>query len=392
MFTVRQGLAGRLRRVTSSGRFVPEIDGLRFLAIVLVVAFHVLASLRSERPMFGPAHAAGLLERVVDTGYFGVELFFVISGFILALPFAAHHLTGAKPVTLGRFFERRLTRLEPPYIVSLAVLAAAWLLVRHAPVSWVATHLPAHVFYVHSFLLGAETGLSTVVWSLEIEVQFYLLTPLLSKVFAIRDRLLRRGVMLAAMVAVGLFSETQHVNGAIRAGPPHLLLYLQFFLTGMLLADVYLTDWKSEPKRTPVADLLGIAAFAAVFLAVATHTLEYALTAPLLLVAYGAVFRGPLLRALFSVPIITAIGGMCYTIYLYHNAIIWVAARALKDLQIAGDPSLTLLLNILALATATVLVSIPLYLVFERPFMKTDWLSRVIGKTPPALPAAKPEH
>jgi len=387
-----QAIARRLRRVTSSGRFVPEIDGLRFLAIMLVVAFHALAYLRSERPMFADSRTAGLLERVVATGYFGVELFFVISGFILALPFAAHHLTGTSPVRLGRFFERRLTRLEPPYVVSLLVLATAWLLVRHAPLSWVATHLPAHIFYVHSFLLGAESGLSTVTWSLEIEIQFYLLTPLLSKVFAIRNRMLRRAVLLAAMLAVGIFSETQHLNGAIRTGPPHLLLYLQFFLTGMLLADVYLTDWKSQPERSPIADLFGVSAFAAVFLLVATHTFEYSLTPLLLLVAYGAVFRGPVLRALFSYPMITAIGGMCYTIYLYHNAIIWVTAGACKNLQITGAPSVTLLLNILVIATVTVLASIPLYLAVERPFMNANWLSRTFRKTPPVLPATHPEH
>ncbi len=387
-----QELANRLRRVTSSGRFVPEIDGLRFLAIMLVVAFHSLAYLRVERPMFADPLAAGPLERVVATGYFGVELFFVISGFILALPFASHHLTGTNPVRLGRFLERRLTRLEPPYIVSLLVLAAAWLVVRHAPFSWVATHLPAHIFYVHSFLLGAEGGLSNVTWSLEIEVQFYLLTPLLSKVFAINDRLLRRGTLLAAMLAVGMFSEMQHLNGAIRSGPPHLLLYLQFFLSGMLLADVYLTDWKSRPERSPIADVVGLSAFAAVFLMVSTHTLEYALAAPLLLIAYGAVFRGPRLRTLFSYPMITAIGGMCYTIYLYHNAIIWVTAGALKPLQIAGAPSLTLFLNILVLASATVLASIPCYLAIERPFMRSRSLRGLFGKAPPVQPAADPKQ
>lgn len=387
-----QALTTRLRRVTSSGRFVPEIDGLRFLAIMVVVAFHVLTYQRAQNPMLSEPHTAGFIERAAATGYFGVELFFVISGFILAMPFAAHHLTGANPVKLGRFFERRLTRLEPPYIVSLIVLAAAWLFVRNAPLSWVATHLPAHIFYVHSFLLGAETGLSTVTWSLEIEIQFYILTPLLSKVFMIRDVMMRRGLILLVMIAVGAFSDTQHLNGGIRSGPPHLLLYLQFFLVGMLLADVYLTDWKSSPTRVPIADLLGIAAFAGVFMLVATNTHEYMLTAPLLVIAYGAVFRGPLLHTIFSLPIITAIGGMCYTIYLYHNAVIWVTAGALKNFTFGGSTSLTLLFQILVLATVIVVACIPLYLVVEKPFMNSNWLSRMFRKSPAVVAAAPTEH
>lgn len=359
---------------------------------MVVVAFHVLTYQRAQNPMFSTTHTVGFLERAAATGYFGVELFFVISGFILAMPFAAHHLTGANPVKLGRFFERRLTRLEPPYIVSLLVLAAAWLFVRHAPLSWVATHLPAHIFYVHSFLLGAESGLSTVTWSLEVEIQFYLLTPLLSKVFALRDAMVRRGVMIVVMLAVGAFSDTQHLNGAIRSGPPHLLLYLQFFLVGMVLADVYLTDWKSRPAPAPIADLFGVAAFAAVFLLVATNTHEYLLTAPLLLIAYGAVFRGPALHAIFSLPIITAIGGMCYTIYLYHNAIIWVSSGVLKNMQVTGSPTLTLLVNIIVMATITVFASIPLYLVVEKPFMNSNWLSRWFRKAPPVVAAGSSEQ
>ena len=55
-------------------------------------------------------------------GFRGVELFFVISGFILGLPFAAHYLKGAAPVSLRKYYLRRLTRLEPPYIVALLVL------------------------------------------------------------------------------------------------------------------------------------------------------------------------------------------------------------------------------------------------------------------------------
>ncbi len=384
-----QSLTNRLRRVTTTGRFVPEIDGLRFVAIMTVVAFHVLTYLRAQHPMFSAPHTESFIERAASTGYFGVELFFVISGFILALPFASHHLSGTSPVKLGRYLKRRLTRLEPPYIVSLLVLSAAWLFVRHAPLSWVATHLPAHIFYVHSFLLGTETGLSTVTWSLEIEIQFYLLVPLLTKAFAIQDTRLRRGLFVAAMMAVGVFSESQHLDALIRSGPPHLFHYLQFFLVGMLLADVYVADWKSKPTLWPLADLFGVAAFAGIFVLVLTRTYEYLLTAPLMFVAYAAVFRGPMLRRIFSFPIFTAIGGMCYTVYLYHNSIIWVAARATGALQIGNSLSLTFLANFIVLAVVTVAVSIPLYLAVERPFMNTEWMSRWFNrKSANTLPAA----
>src|SRR5205807_233343 len=117
---------------------------------------------------------------VMRYGWAGVQLFFAISGFILALPFAAHRLLGEKPVDLGKYFRRRLTRLEPPYILSLLGTFAFGLLISHQ-LSWAANgkHLLASLVYMHNLAFGHESYISTVAWTLEIEVQFYCLVPLL---------------------------------------------------------------------------------------------------------------------------------------------------------------------------------------------------------------------
>jgi len=93
---VQQVLLSRFSRETSSGRFIPEMDGLRFAAITMVVLFHLNGYLVARWPL----HHSGLLPQsswLAETalvGFRGVELFFVISGFILALPFASQHLAG----------------------------------------------------------------------------------------------------------------------------------------------------------------------------------------------------------------------------------------------------------------------------------------------------------
>ena len=61
-----------------------------------------------------------------------MPLFFAISGFILALPFAEHYLSGAPRPTLGRYYVRRVTRIEPPYVINLTILLALMLL-RQGP-------------------------------------------------------------------------------------------------------------------------------------------------------------------------------------------------------------------------------------------------------------------
>src|ERR1700737_4419339 len=101
----------RFRRLTSNGTFVPEIDGLRFVAIASVIAFHLYGQL----VRYYGVHVSMMVATLLHNGDRGVRLFFVISGFVLALPFASHWLHGSPGVDLKRYFTRRLTRLEPPY-------------------------------------------------------------------------------------------------------------------------------------------------------------------------------------------------------------------------------------------------------------------------------------
>src|SRR5690349_11306910 len=105
----------KLTRITSGGKFIPEIDGLRFIAIASVVAFHVYQYLL-DRAGIAPL---GILGTALHNGQRGVPLFFVISGFILGRPFADHYLSGAPAPKLKEYYLRRLTRLEPPYIAAL---------------------------------------------------------------------------------------------------------------------------------------------------------------------------------------------------------------------------------------------------------------------------------
>src|SRR5580692_4604220 len=120
-------MLGRLRRITRDGRWIPEIDSLRFIAIFSVFLFHLHGELLVRSggiAVLEPRYV--WLFHGIRQGYRGVELFFVISGFILGLPFARHCLKEAPKVRLGKYFLRRLTRLEPTYIVSFLVAALLW--------------------------------------------------------------------------------------------------------------------------------------------------------------------------------------------------------------------------------------------------------------------------
>ena len=190
-----------LRRRTTTGRFIAEVDGLRFVAIALVVFFHVHDYLTTKfRIPTGSAANEDWLDRFAATGHYGVHLFFIISGFVLALPFAAHYLGGRPPIRLRAYFLRRLTRLEPPYIIAMIGLAVA-LAATGAARAPVLPHLLASLGYVHNIVYGIPSTINVVAWSLEIEVQFYILAPALASLFIIRDRWVRRGAIIATAAA-----------------------------------------------------------------------------------------------------------------------------------------------------------------------------------------------
>jgi peptidoglycan/LPS O-acetylase OafA/YrhL len=124
-----------LRRVTSGSSWIPQIDGLRFVAIAAVVLAHTHTevSARGPRPLLLAPEAHPFLSVFITycTSIRGVELFFVISGHILARPFLRQYLLAGHPVRAGAYYLRRITRLEPPYILSLFIYTFAVCLGRH---------------------------------------------------------------------------------------------------------------------------------------------------------------------------------------------------------------------------------------------------------------------
>lgn len=251
-------LAGLFRRQTSGGKFIPEIDGLRFVAIAAVVAYHLYGQLGR----YCGVRLSAVPARLVNNGDRGVSLFFVISGFILALPFVSHCLRGSASVDLRRYFQRRLTRLEPPYIINLVLCAVLLVLVKHISATSVIPHLLASLFYSHSLLYGSLSAVNPVTWSLEVEVQFYLIMPLLAHVFAIRSPLTRRAFLIAAMLIAGM---SQAYWAHTLRSELTLLYYAQFFLAGLLLADLYLAH-TTEPAKNWCWDIVSLAGWPLIFL------------------------------------------------------------------------------------------------------------------------------
>lgn len=359
-----------LRRRTTSGRFIAEVDGLRFVAIALVVFFHVHDYLTTKfRLPAGNIANEDLLDRFAATGHYGVHLFFIISGFVLALPFAAHRLAGRPPVKLRAYFLRRLTRLEPPYIIAMLGLAAALSAAgaAHAPLL---PHLLASLGYVHNIVYGVPSTINVVAWSLEIEVQFYILAPALAIVFSIRDRWVRRCAILAAAAFALAVQEWLAPAPWV---PLSVVGFLQFFLCGFLIADLYVTDWKGKPSRSYSWDLVSLCGWPLLAMLWMQPVVNPAIFIALAFLLSCAAFRGTITSRVLGTPAVATIGGMCYTIYLLHFPLISIIGRHTLGIGSHSAQWVHLLIQTAIIVPPVLLICGVYFALIERPCMERDW-------------------
>ena len=314
---------------------------------------------------FHPPAAQTVLNHFLDQGDFGVKLFFAISGFILAVPFARHRLCGGKSVSLRNYFLRRLTRLEPPLIINLILMLGLMVFALHRPLAELWPHFLATCGYLHTALFGKESLVNPVTWSLEVEAQFYLSMPLLAQLYRIPSFKIRQIVFLGLIAFFGL----------MRWPLPKASLptQLEYFLVGLAMADVWLTRWKGSPMRLRSLDLPSIAAWLIFLMALYWNRLLplAGMMLPLgLLVTCLLSLRSRLVSRLLSHWVPVTFGGMCYTIYLYHLMVFSAASRVTTKFIQAESYALNYLFHAIVLLPLVAVVGILFFVAFEKPFMK----------------------
>lgn len=375
--TTLERIRQRLERRTTGAPIIREIDSLRFIAIALVFFHHANAYVSELGPIAVKNHGWGTpLGHVAHYGFFGVRLFFAISGLVLGLPFAqAHHGVG-RPVSLGSYYKRRLTRLEPPYLANLVLVFLLLVVVKHAQLSSLWPHLLASATYSHSLIYREPSAINFVAWSLEVEVQFYVLMPLLAQIYRLRSATVRYSILMGAAVLAGALAVTTDTP-YVRLT---LLGHLPFFIVGLALADLHVTRGPLFGGRTTATwDAIGLLAWASMLPVMAADVRITALsTPPLVLAAYLGVFRGKYLSRLAQRAWPATIGGMCYTIYLYHGLCISMLGRiGIGRVRVGDSYSLTLAAQSTLYSVGVVVACAVFFVLLERPFMDRAWVARL---------------
>jgi peptidoglycan/LPS O-acetylase OafA/YrhL len=297
----------------------------------------------------------------------GVLLFFAISGFILGMPFAKAIFGKGNYPKLKEFYLRRITRLEPPYLLVLTALLLLNVFVIHRD-TLINTlpHYFASFFYLHNIIYQAHPTLNFVFWTLEIEVQFYLLAPLLAGIFRL-EPMTRRVILMGLIVLFGMLNQYFH--------PRFLSLYnyLHFFMAGFLAVDLFLTQ---PVKKNYLFDLLCVGLIICIYTGIVTNGI---LLAILLMLLIWLSSSSLLWHKILSLKWIFVIGGMCYSIYMLHQPLMAVFLNRFmgNDLLVTSIWQ-DFLLRLIIILALVFLVSAAFFILVERPCMQKDWYKKWI--------------
>lgn len=221
-------------------RYVDACDGLRALAIMIVGWFHIWQQswLYPGLTLFGREIS---LDPLVRSGYIWVDMMILLSGFCHYLPWARRQREGAAQLRAPDFYARRLIRIHPSYLLTLAIMLTVALCTHAYTVpGHLKVDLASHLTYTHMFFYNAyyATNLGGSLWTLAVEMQFYLLFPLLARAFA-RKPVATFGAMLGASLAFRgyIAAHCADVSMAFNQLPA----YLDTFAFGMAAAAIHVS-------------------------------------------------------------------------------------------------------------------------------------------------------
>ncbi len=342
------------------------LTGLRGIAAWLVVFYHARLSLTAWVPEAGIA--------VAGKGYLAVDLFFMLSGFVMWLNYGERLRTEGF-AGAPAFWWRRFARIWPLHAAILAALVAFALVLLATGrdmANYPLAELPLHVLLLQNWGLTPELTWNHPAWSISTELGAYLLFPL--AVVAVRWENMRpwalvAGVLACALALHGVFI----VAGAETLGEQITRLglircVLQFGI-GMMLANLWLR-WREGGPAVWLCALAGVLTAAGLWLADWPETLALPLAFAALLLAL-ALDRGPVARLLATRPLVW-LGDASYATYLVHFPLL-VALKLVavgEDLQIGPLLFAAYLLVLLGLSGA-------LYRWLEKPAQR--WLN---GRAP----------
>lgn len=359
-----------------------RLESVRALAALGVLAFHTTAGMAGAMP--------GVAWHALAAGRYGVYVFFTLSGFLLFRPFVRYLDGRTGRPRLREYALNRALRILPLYYVVVGVVLATHLNGGRPG------QLPVFALFLENFFGATAWRVDTPMWSLVVEVQFYLLLPLLAVALA---RLAGGSRRVSALVIAGLalvslslyFTRATSGLAMNKAWYGSLPPMFFFFAAGMLLALVA-AAWSDRPPqwfKGPLvsADVWVVASAPLWVVAAADDHFKPLIAVAAALVVAACVLpprRGVVTRVL-EWRVVAVLGISSYSLYLWHVPV----------LHALWTPGEDLALFALKAVGASIAVGFLSYALIESPFLRLRkrWVSaspsaRVRERAPAMEPLA----
>ena len=300
------------------GKRILELDALRGFAAFVVVLHHFRLAYTLDPPRW---FAIPLF-----AGFPSVILFFILSGYVLGLPY----WRGSHP-TYGKYITRRFFRIYVPYavLIAIAIAVGSRLLFAQLPLSpWFYTiwHSPftASVIARQFFTMTTDSVISTAVWSLRYEMEISIIFPLICWLIL---RLGRWGAPVAAIFAFEAWQLLLRIHGHPNlAEAAHTMQYAADFAFGALLS------WKRDQirslyNRTPLALKIVALALAIVGYYAAPRPIFLPLSACAVIIFAQHSF----IHRFLQKPFAEYLGRISYSLYLVHGTVLFATLTCSTD-------------------------------------------------------------
>lgn len=370
---------------------IDALTGLRAVAAFWVVIGHFRPHLCDLFPFFA------FITPYSDAGYLGVDLFFALSGFVLAHNYLTQFKT-VQPAQYGRFLWLRLARLYPVHLFTLLILLAGLTLASLGGISltmpgrFTASDFVQNLLLVHAWGFAQGISWNGPAWSISAEWFAYLLFPFLA-VAVIRMNSTRLIWSAVGVCYVAMLVLMHHLSPTIDhlATTAAIARIITQFTAGCLIYRAYMLGWGEALRWSwlPWVVIAGVMLFAT---AAPHYPLPYLLPAPMFGVLLLALCRskGMIVRFLSSGPLIFW-GEVSYSLYMTHDIVRLVLNKLLPTSAYAQSDFATRTLVLGVYVALIVGLAVGTYLLVEKPardaMRQVFRPARVVPPIKPATPA-----
>ena len=349
----------------------PEIDGLRSLAVISVIIYH--ANINIENIQF------------LNGGFFGVDIFFVISGYLISL-LIFKELSEKKTFSFSNFYKRRIRRIIPALLfVMMCSLPIGWIILPPSSFVSLSESILSSIGFVSNIYFhfsgieyDAWKGLFVPLlhnWSLSIEEQFYIIFPL----FIIIVFNFCRKYLLIFLIFCFVSSFLMHL--ILNKDYPSTTFYFLHtriweFMAGSILAYLEVKNRQrcANIKFNTFFPIIGLflILYSLYFFDEGIHNLSYSLLSVIIGTCLFIWFtnKNDIIKKIFSTKVLVYIGLISYSLYLWHYPLFSFA-------KITGLVSGSLGKKII-LAFILLTLSVASYFIIEKPFRNKNFVFRKI--------------